>query len=115
TLDNSAEGGVSVEMGQTRFLPQDVAFDAAGLSTQALGVDTLWALPLAGHPDALLSLVAISNPHAVQRVDDVDRYPVEEIGPMIESHPRFKQRVNAGFMQVVDRHTIRLRVYERGA
>lgn len=115
TLDNSADGGVSVEMGQTRFLPQDVAFDAAGLSSQARGADTLWALPLAGHPDAQLSLVAISNPHAVQQVDDVDRYPVEEIGPMIESHPRFKQRVNAGFMQVVDRHTIRLRVYERGA
>jgi diaminopimelate epimerase len=57
----------------------------------------------------------MGNPHAVQVVDDVDRAPVELHGPLIESHPRFPRRVNAGFMQVVDRQTIRLRVYERGA
>jgi diaminopimelate epimerase len=51
----------------------------------------------------------------VQCVDDVDSAPVAVIGPLVEAHPRFARRVNAGFMQVVDRHTIRLRVYERGA
>jgi diaminopimelate epimerase len=62
-----------------------------------------------------LSLVAISNPHAVQVVDDAESAPVGKIGPLIESHPRFAHRVNAGFMQVIDRHNIALRVYERGA
>jgi diaminopimelate epimerase len=57
----------------------------------------------------------MGNPHAVQRVDDVERAPVATQGPRIERHPRFPERVNAGFMQVVDRATIRLRVYERGA
>ena len=57
----------------------------------------------------------MGNPHAVQVVDDVDAAPVEQTGPLIEHHPRFPKRVNAGFMQVVDRHHIRLRVYERGA
>lgn len=64
---------------------------------------------------AELSLVGISNPHAVQVVDDVTTAPVGRAGRYIESHERFANRVNAGFMQVVDRHTIRLRVYERGA
>jgi diaminopimelate epimerase len=59
--------------------------------------------------------VAISNPHAVQIVEDVDLAPVATIGPVIESHPRFARRVNAGFLQIVDRHTAHLRVYERGA
>jgi diaminopimelate epimerase len=61
-----------------------------------------------------VSVLSIGNPHAVQRVDDVARAPVATQGPLIESHPRFPQRVNAGFMQVVDRARIRLRVYERG-
>jgi diaminopimelate epimerase len=62
-----------------------------------------------------ISAVSMGNPHAVQVVADVDAAPVAEQGPRIESHPRFPRRVNAGFMQVVDRHAIRLRVYERGA
>jgi diaminopimelate epimerase len=57
----------------------------------------------------------MGNPHAVQVVTDVDRAPVERQGPLIESHPRFPRRVNAGFMQVIDRQAIRLRVFERGA
>jgi diaminopimelate epimerase len=57
----------------------------------------------------------MGNPHAVQVVADVDAAPVERQGPLIESHPRFPRRVNAGFMQVLDRHAIRLRVFERGA
>ena len=57
----------------------------------------------------------MGNPHAVQLVDDVDTAPVAQMGPLIEAHARFARRVNAGFMQVVSRSQIRLRVYERGA
>lgn len=57
----------------------------------------------------------MGNPHAVQVVENVDSAPVARDGPLIEAHPRFPRRVNAGFMEVVDRHTIRLRVFERGA
>ncbi len=57
----------------------------------------------------------MGNPHAVQVVDNVDSAPVARDGPLIEAHPRFPRRVNAGFMEVVDRHAIRLRVFERGA
>jgi diaminopimelate epimerase len=115
TLDETDSGDVSVDMGETRYDPQAVAFDTEGLQSAPLGDDTLWTLPLPGHPAVDISLVAISNPHAVQVVDDVATAPVGEIGPLIESHPRFAHRVNAGFMQVVDRNTIKLRVYERGA
>jgi len=62
-----------------------------------------------------ISVVSMGNPHAVQVVADVDAAPVAQQGPLIEAHPRFPRRVNAGFMQVIDRHAIRLRVYERGA
>ena len=57
----------------------------------------------------------MGNPHAVQLVDDVDRAPVADEGPLIENHERFPERVNAGFMEILDRHSIKLRVYERGA
>src|SRR3546814_9385009 len=102
-------------MGQTRFDPIVVAFDTQGLQSKPCGDDTIWILPVPGHDDAELSLVAISNPHAVQVVADTNTAPVATLGPIIESHPRFAQRVNAGFMQIVDRHAIKLRVYERGA
>jgi diaminopimelate epimerase len=62
-----------------------------------------------------VALVSMGNPHAVQRVDDVDAAPVAIQGPLIERHARFPARINAGYMQVLDRHRIRLRVYERGA
>jgi diaminopimelate epimerase len=61
-----------------------------------------------------ISALSMGNPHAVQVVDDVEHAPVERLGPLIERHPRFPNRVNAGFMQVKDRSHIRLRVYERG-
>ena len=63
----------------------------------------------------MVSVLSMGNPHAVQVVADVDAAPVATQGPQIERHPRFPQRVNAGYMQVVDRATIRLRVWERGA
>jgi diaminopimelate epimerase len=70
---------------------------------------------MVGDEEILITALSMGNPHAVQIVADVDAAPVEQQGPLIESHPRFPQRVNAGFMQVVNRQTIRLRVYERGA
>ncbi len=114
TLDSTPDGKVSVDMGPTHFDPKDVHFDTDGLESTTQGTDTLWLLPIPGHGNIALSLVAVSNPHAVQVVDDIDTAPVGQIGPIIESHPRFKQRVNAGFMQISDRHTIQLRVFERG-
>jgi len=120
-LDETPAGEVVVDMGQTCHDPAALPFDTTGLQAQRQGEDTLWRLDLPaaapGQPDTsvLLSAVAVSNPHAVQVVDDVDTAPVATQGPQIESHPRFARRVNAGFMQIVDRHAIRLRVYERGA
>lgn len=118
-LDEGDDEQVTVEMGSTRFDPPALPFDTAGLTSQRQGEDTLWELELdtpAGVPaTVLLSAVAISNPHVVQVVDNVDTAPVAVQGPLIETHPRFARRVNAGFMQVVDRHNIRLRVFERGA
>jgi diaminopimelate epimerase len=104
-LEDDAE--VSVDMGRPRFAPADIPFE--GGSGEALD-----AIAVAGH-DIQVSVVSMGNPHAVLRVDDVDTAPVAALGPAIEAHPRFPRRVNAGFMQVVDRATIRLRVYERGA
>ena len=62
-----------------------------------------------------ISALSMGNPHAVQVVADVEHAPVEKLGPLIEHHPRFPKRVNAGFMQIMDRSHIRLRVYERGS
>lgn len=118
-LDEGDDEQVTVDMGSTRFDPAALPFDTTGLATRTEGQDTLWQLELdvpAGLPRSVaLSAVAISNPHAVQVVDNVDTAPVAIVGPLIENHPRFARRVNAGFMQIVDRHSIRLRVHERGA
>ncbi|HEY6897136.1 MAG TPA: diaminopimelate epimerase [Rhodocyclaceae bacterium] len=100
-------GEVTVDMGVPRLQPAEIPFisdsDAAEQPLEVNG-RTL-----------TISAVSMGNPHAVQVVADADAAPVAQDGPAIESHPRFPQRVNAGFMQIVDRHAIRLRVYERGA
>ncbi len=117
TLEELPDGNVTVEMGQTRFSAIDLPFDIEGLPTKQQCQDTLYGLELATTPlqTVWLSALAISNPHAVQVVSDVEAAPVALLGPLIEAHPRFARRVNAGFMQIVDPHTIYLRVYERGA
>jgi diaminopimelate epimerase len=102
-----ADGDVSVNMGVPRFAPADIPFES---DTDAV----IQTLDVAGH-DVDISVVSMGNPHAVQVVAEVDSAPVATEGPLIESHARFPRRVNAGFMQVVDRHAIRLRVHERGA
>ncbi|HCA18359.1 MAG TPA: diaminopimelate epimerase [Alcaligenes faecalis] len=116
TLNDDPQRGVEVMMGTTRFAPADLGFDSSNLKQGSQGQDTLWLLPVPDQTEPVaLSLVSISNPHAVQVVDDVKQAPVATVGPFIESHPRFANKVNAGFMQVVDPHHIKLRVYERGA
>ncbi len=107
------DGSVTVDMGAPRLVPAEVPFDSAGLEGVAEGDDLLWPLPV-GDDSVLVSVVSMGNPHAVQVVADVDTAPVEQTGPLIERHVRFPKRVNAGYMQVVDRGHIRLRVFERG-
>ncbi|MPS27285.1 diaminopimelate epimerase [Pigmentiphaga sp.] len=118
-LNEQDDGEVRVDMGRTSFDPAAVPFDPAGLTSRREGSDDVWPLDVSAPGESgrivWVSAVGISNPHAVQVVDDVDAAPVASVGPRVESHPRFPRRVNAGFMQVVDRHNIRLRVYERGA
>jgi diaminopimelate epimerase len=113
-----ADGSITVDMGAPVLEPARVPFDAAGLDGVAQGRDILWPVTVrqGGREQAvLLSVVSMGNPHAVQVVDDADAAPVEETGPQIEHHPRFPKRVNAGYLQVLDRGHVTLRVYERGA
>ncbi len=101
------DGNVTVNMGIPRFLPAEIPFLGDGeavIHALAVADETLE-----------ISVVSMGNPHAVQVVGDVDHAPVGVQGPLIENHARFPQRVNAGFMQVVGRQAIRLRVYERGS
>ncbi len=102
-----ADGNVTVDMGVPVLNPADVPF----VSDSDAYVQPL---DVAGTSVAITA-VSMGNPHAVQVVADVDTAPVAEQGPLIEHHPRFPARVNAGFLQVVDEHRVRLRVFERGA
>jgi diaminopimelate epimerase len=114
TLTMQDDGEVVVDMGAPVFEPARVPFDSDGLQGRAEGSDTLWPLAVEGGT-RWISVVSMGNPHAVQIVDDSEAYPVLEEGPRIEHHARFPQRVNAGFMQILSRQEVRLRVYERGA
>jgi len=112
------DGRISVDMGTPVFDLAKVPFDASGLLENIQNGWQKWplALYIREQPAAvLIAVLSMGNPHAVQLVDDVDAAPVLEVGPLIENHSRFARRVNAGFMQVVSRSQIRLRVYERGA
>ncbi|MBP7133166.1 MAG: diaminopimelate epimerase [Aquabacterium sp.] len=107
------DGRVTVDMGAPFLVPAEVPFDTTNLSPRLLNGCELWPVALANHP-VELAVVSMGNPHAVMRVDSVAHAPVDELGPQIESHSRFPRRVNAGFMEIVNRNHIRLRVYERG-
>ncbi len=109
-----ADGEVTVDMGAPVFDPARVPFVPDGLVAQNVMGALVWPVEVDG-TTARLSVLSMGNPHAVQVVDDVDAAPVTTQGPRLEHHARFPQRVNAGFMQVVSRHAIRLRVWERGA
>jgi diaminopimelate epimerase len=108
------DGRVTVNMGAPILEPERVPFKAEGLTGRADGRDTLWPLDIHGRT-LWISAVSMGNPHAVQLVDDAEHAPVAQDGSSIEHHPRFPRRVNAGFMQILDSHQIKLRVFERGA
>ncbi|WP_126452130.1 diaminopimelate epimerase [Sulfuriflexus mobilis] len=107
SLQVEANGEVTVNMGQPRFAPADIPMHHDTVETEySLNID-----------DEIVhfSAVSMGNPHAVLFVDNVDSAPVAELGPRLEAHPDFPNRVNVGFAEVVDRTHMRLRVYERGA
>ncbi len=111
------DGQVSVDMGAPVFEPGRVPFDHSGIAPVGkISHDPrlTWPLEVAGRT-VQVAVLSMGNPHAVQTVPDVDSAPVTTEGPLIEHHPRFPRRVNAGCMQVVARTHIRLRVWERGA
>ena len=105
-----ADGQVSVDMGAPRLDLHEVPFDATGLRP----VGKRWPLEVNGAA-VEVAVLSMGNPHAVRVVKDVEAAPVTTQGPLIERHPRFPRRANAGYMQVVDRESVRLRVWERGA
>ena len=102
-----ADGDVTVDMGIPRLRADQVPLiDGTGAATEPLDVDGR---------QVMITAISMGNPHAVQVVEDIEHAPVAVQGPRIEHHPRFPQRVNAGYVQVIDRATIALRVWERGA
>jgi len=106
TLNVHNNGEITVDMGPARLEPAQIPFQADTMADH-YNLDT-------GGDSIDIGAVSIGNPHAVMRVDDIDTAPVATLGPQIENHPRFPNRVNAGFMQIIDRSHIRLRVWERG-
>ena len=109
------DGRVTVDMNRPLFELARLPFDATGLTPRALGNFELWPLALAGNLTVEVSVLSMGNPHAVMRVDDVDAAPVASVGPLVERHARFPRNVNVGFLQVLARDAVRLRVYERDA
>lgn len=101
------DGRVTVNMGAPRFEPRDIPFEAAARAPR-------YRIDVDGKPVEIFA-VSMGNPHAVQVVPDTEAAPVLTQGPLVERHARFPERVNAGYMQILDRHGIRLRVFERGA
>jgi diaminopimelate epimerase len=117
TLKSHPDGQVEVNMGAPIFEHSQIPFNASGLASMQEFHETLFALPL-NHPathDSFVGVLSMGNPHAVQVVADVASAPVLEEGPEIEKHVAFPKRVNVGYMQIMNRHEIVLRVYERGA
>ena len=116
------DGRVCVDMGTPVFEPARIPFDPRGLVADSADagpvapadVFALWPLDV-GDQTVDVAVLSMGNPHAVQIVENVDSAPVDSLGPSIQRDPRFPNGVNAGFMQIVDRAHIRLRVYERGA
>jgi diaminopimelate epimerase len=110
TLQLQNNGAVTVDMGLPVFEHPHIPFDSTGLVPKPEGLFDLWPLH-----DLEWATLSMGNPHAVTRVSDVDTAPVATIGPLVERSPQFTQRVNVGFMQLLSRSAIRLRVHERDA
>ncbi len=119
TLQLRDDGRVTVDMNRPVFEHARIPFDAAGLVARNEGDFQLWCLESAEGAEGVegveIATLSMGNPHAVQRVADVDAAPVATLGPRIETHARFSRHVNVGFMQVVSRSEVRLRVHERDA
>ncbi len=109
-----SDGRVTVDMNAPVFDLAQVPFDAAGLTPHATNGFELWSLDVGGEVREL-AVLSMGNPHAVQIVADVDTAPVSAEGEWMQRHARFPRGVNAGFMQVISRNQVRLRVFERGA
>ncbi len=107
------DGRVTVDMNRPVFEHARIPFDGSGLTARAEGDFALW--PLEGTDGTEVAVLSMGNPHAVLRVADVDAAPVAALGPRIETHARFPRHVNVGFLQVVSRSEVRLRVHERDA
>ena len=106
------DGNISVNMGPPVLQPEKIPFQA---DSPRITYDLDLSLPMSGTTEHLkIAAVSMGNPHAVLQVEDVESAPVQQWGAALEVHPRFPARVNVGFMQIVDRKTIRLRVFERG-
>ncbi len=113
--ERAPDGRITVDMGAPVFDAEQLPFDTQGLVPKAEGNWQSWPLALADTGVTVwIAAVSMGNPHAVQRVPDLDTAPIETQGPLVQQHPRFARHVNAGFMQIMDRSRIRLRVYERG-
>jgi len=105
------DGNISVDMGTPILQPDKIPFVT---SHCAVTYELEFASCLSSKTEIVnISAVSMGNPHAVIVVDNIDNAPVSQVGPLVESHPRFPQKVNVGFMQVVNRHEIKLRVHER--
>ncbi|HSW05609.1 diaminopimelate epimerase [Aquabacterium sp.] len=109
------DGRVTVDMNRPIFDHERLPFDASGLTPRREGGFELWPLDVGEGRRVEVAVLSMGNPHAVQRVTDVREAPVLELGARIEAHVRFARKVNAGFMQVVSRQQIALRVFERDA
>ena len=113
------DGRVTVDMNRPVFEHERIPFEASGLVPRREGPQggfERWPLADAsGRPLGDVAVLSMGNPHAVMRVDDVATAPVGSLGPLIEAHPRFARKVNAGFLRVLGAAEIDLRVYERGA
>ena len=117
TLKSHPDGQVEVDMGAPIFEHAHIPFNATGLASMQEFQETLYALPLE-HPathDSFVGVLSMGNPHAVQVVSDIDSAPVLEEGPEIEKFAAFPKKVNAGYLQAINRNEIKLRVFERGA
>ena len=117
-LQMNADGRVTVNMGAPVLDLPKVPFKVEGLKHRLVQACEVWQLPLSttdASDVAHVAVVSMGNPHAVQVVENIDTAPVLTQGPLIEHHPSFPNRVNAGFMQIVSRELVRLRVFERGA
>jgi len=115
TLRQLPDGSVQVDMGPPVFDSVLVPFDTTKAVSLTDPSGLLWRLALHAQENLDVAVLSMGNPHAVVRVDDVDKAPVAFLGPLIENHMAFPKRVNAGFLQVLSRTEVKLRVYERGA